>query len=193
MEKEMVDLLRLRPRGWVIVFTLVAALAAGCSFRSNSEFPAWETPAPSPTDPAPSPPDTALLNSGDAAKRPVFRRIEISHFDVQNGWHIVPSLNYKLMVEVEGAEEVYFQAFDPGAAPNPDKDGYLHSPKPSSVKHPGGDPDLWAIGGMSNGGQVDGFYAVAENQYGRTISPVLFVYWSRKDSGYSEQDLKEPY
>lgn len=186
---------RFRPRWWAIIFTLVATLTAGCSSLGTSELSqggtkselrVWETPAP-------SPPDTTLLNSGDVNKRPVFHRIEISHFGVKNGWHIAPWQNYKLMVEVEGADEVYFQAFDPGEAPNPDRDGYLHSREYSPLEHPGDDPHLWAIGGVSNGGQTAGFYAVAENEHGQTISAVLFVAWNSEYSGYSEQDLKEPF
>jgi hypothetical protein len=145
--------------------------------------------------PAPSAPDMSEWNTGDADKRSVFRRLEISHFDVKNGWHIAPWVNYKLLAEVEGADEVYFQAFDPSEAeaPDLDRDGYLHSREHSPVEHPGGNPDLWALGGISNGGQTADFYAVAVNQYGRTVSPVLFVAWNTADSGYSEEDLEEPY
>jgi len=133
-------------------------------------------------------------NTGDPDKRPVFRRLEISHFDVKNGWYIAPQVNYRLLAEVEGADEVYFQAFDPEGTPNLDHDGYLHAREDSPVTHPEANPDLWALTGISDGGDTAGFYAVAVNEYGRTVSPVLFVAWNTRSSGYSDaEDVKDPY
>ncbi len=160
--------------------------AAGCSARSGDDPQVWESPAP----PAP---DTSGWNAGDPVRRPAFRRLEISHFAVENGWHIAPPVNYRLLAEVEGADEVYFQAFEPGEAPDLDRDGYLHSREYSPVEHPGGDPNLWALTGTSNGGRTAGFYAVAVNEHGRTVSPVLFVAWNTEGGGYDDWDVKDPY
>lgn len=168
------------------VTVLLILVAVGCSLRKESDPYAWENPAP----PAP---DMSEWNTGDPDKRPVFRRLEISHFDFHNGWYIVPQINYKLVAEVEGADEVYFQAFDPGETPNPDDDGYLHSREYSPVVHSEENPNVWALTGISSGGDTAGFYAVAVNEYGRAVSPILFIAWNPENSGYTADDLKTPF
>ena len=185
-KKEVTQVHKLQQLIRSIVVVSVVILAAGCSSRSASESLAWETPVPAAHD-------MFEWNTGDPDRRPVLRRLEISQFDVKNGWHIAPAANYKLLAEVEGADEVYFQAFDPGETPDPDKDGYLHSREHSPVEHPEGDPNRWALNGISNGGQTAAFYAVAVNEHGRTVSPVLFVAWNTEGSGYEEGDAKHPY
>lgn len=94
-----------------------------------------------------------------------------------------------MRVEARGADRVYFLGFTPGGTPDPERDGRVSA---APVTHPDDAPDLWAQSAMSNGGPIDAIYAVAENQHGRAVSPVLFVAWNREGSGYSEQDLKHP-
>lgn len=126
---------------------------------------------------APPQPDTKRQNAGGPAWRPIVRWIGITHAAVANGWYVVPHESFQVMLEAEEADRVVFYGYDPAGAPDRLHDGYIHPTDIRPATHPPGEPNRWAVNAGSFAGTRMGIYAVAENQYGKTVSPVLFVAW----------------
>lgn len=155
---------------WGLLTILLTACTTGDILRLTTE-PAWATPAP-------APPESARFDEGDATKRPVIHEILISETGLQNGWHVVPGELFQVILLAEKADEVTFRGFLPGDEQfDPDNNGILERGVPENTEE---GRIRWSASRGNLGGPTMAIYAVAENQYGRTVSPVLFVAWDYK-------------
>jgi hypothetical protein len=155
----------------VAILGLLAILLTACTTGDVvpvTTDPAWTTPAPAPLG-------SSQFDTGDATRRPVIHEILISETDLQNGWHIVPGESFQVAVLTEKADKVTFRGFVPGEEQfDPDENGIVERGVPEKTE----DGRIrWSASGGNLAGRTMVMYAVAENQYGRTVSPFLFVAW----------------
>lgn len=81
-----------------------------------------------------------------------------------------------------------FLATRPGVLPRPDQNGGLAEGELDPADTTG---RRWVGQAAFPGGQAAAVYAVAYNQHGRTVSPVLAVAWY-EGSEYGPDELKHP-
>jgi hypothetical protein len=129
-----------------------------------------------PLPPAPPQPDVTGWATGDPARRPVIREVRLAEPALGltiDGWFRTPPVRLTFVAETERATNLILLGYDPFEEPmNPDGNtGFRSYPNREAI--PGG--ERWTtvpIGLNAHGLAV---YAVAENEFGRTVSPVLYL------------------
>lgn len=174
---------------------LVASLAViglgwalgGCSKPAANESPVWANPAP-------ISPDTSAMTRGDKTKAPKIHRVGVAHYDLKNGWYVVPRRTFRMAAEVEGATDVRFMGWVPDADQqmDPDSNSYLKGSKVAYATSSSANITRWEAEFGSYGGLTRAVFVVAENDYGRVVSPVLYIAWVPEEGEYTQAKLREP-
>lgn len=147
----------------LLVWASLIILLAACS------------PAPGSQDesnlPTPVAPNLEHLNTGDPTRRPVVHTFGIAHYDLQEGWFLVPQDAVFLCVVATATDRVSFYSF---AIESGENGSERQSLLGQGFRPPRGDTWCW---GRDAGLTSDhlGIYAVAEGPHGSTVSPVIFA------------------
>lgn len=166
-------------RAFLLVL-LVLALA-GCS----SGVPTTRDPM-SGVPSAPSPPNASRFNTGSPDERPTVQQFLITNAGEQNGWRIVPAEGFSLVLEAGESDKVTFYAYVPGEEElDPERNGVLAEGSRASDQN----SLRWVARRETPGGKQLAVYAVAENQHGRTVGPVVFVVLA---TGLDQAKIKAP-